>query len=358
MRPSLMTLPLRRGLPFSWPKAGLLTLLLMLLAGSILVATAVGAVAVPLPVVVRLILNQLPFVHLAGAEASQEIIILTIRLPRVLLAALVGGGLAISGAAMQGLFRNPMADPGVIGLSGGAALGAVIALATGLAFHHPLILPAFAFAGALGTVLLVYRIATRDGRTPITTFLLSGMAVGIFMVSMLSLILTRLTSVAVVGEILFWLMGGLDARGWVHLKVALGPILLGSAGLLFFARDLNLLSLEGEEGAAALGMRVKSVQRMLLVLSCLVTGAAVAFTGTIAFVGLIVPHVVRLLFGPDHRILLPASFLAGGSFLVAADLLARVAVSPEELRLGTITSLVGVPFFLYLLQRSIRDGAR
>lgn len=358
MRSSLLTLPLRRGVLSLRPKAGLLTFLFILLVGSILVATAVGAVAVPLPVVARLILNRLPFIHLAGWDASQEIIILAVRLPRVLLAALVGGGLAVSGAAMQGLFRNPMADPGVIGLSGGAALGAVIALGSGLAFHHPLILPAFAFAGAFGTVLLVYRIATRDGKTPVTTFLLSGMAVGIFMVSMMSLLLSRLTSVAVVGEILFWLMGGLDARGWIHLKVALGPILLGSLGLLFFARDLNLLALEGEEGAAALGMRVKSVQRILLILSSLVTGAAVAFTGTIAFVGLIIPHVVRLILGPDHRVLLPASFLAGGSFLVGADLLARVVISPEELRLGTITSLVGVPFFLYLLHKGIRDGAR
>jgi iron complex transport system permease protein len=348
-RASLMTL--RRALPRPLPKGGVLTLLSLSLIGSILLATTVGAVSVPLPVIVRLILNRLPFVALEGWEVSQEIIIFTVRLPRVLLAALIGGGLAIAGAAMQGLFRNPMADPGVIGLSGGAALGAVISLATGLAFHHHLILPAFAFAGALGTVLLVYRIATRDGKTPVTTFLLSGMAVGIFMVSMLSLILSRISSVAVVGEILFWLMGGLDARGWIHLKIALGPIVLGSAGLLFFARDLNLLSLEGEEGAAALGMRVKPVQRILLILSSLVTGAAVAFTGTIAFVGLIVPHVVRLILGPDHRVLLPASFLAGGIFLVGADLLARVIISPEELRLGTITSLVGVPFFLYLLHK-------
>ncbi len=346
----------RRALRLIRPAAGWISLLVLLLIGSILAATMIGSVAVPFPMVVRLILNQLPFVHLTGWDPSQEIIITTVRLPRVLLAALIGGGLAISGAALQGLFRNPMADPGVIGLSAGAALGAVISLTTGIAFHHPLILPAFAFGGAFGTVLLVYRIATRNGRTPVTTFLLSGMAVGIFMVSMLSLILSRITSVAVVGEILFWLMGGLDARGWIHLKVALGPILVGSVALLFFARDLNLLALDGEEGAAALGMNVKSVQRWLLLLSSLVTGAAVAFTGTIAFVGLIIPHVVRLVIGPDHRILLPASFLAGGSFLVCADLLARVAIAPEEMRLGTITSLVGVPFFLYLLHKGIRDA--
>ncbi len=336
---------------FAFPKIGMMVFLTILLFAAIALATAVGSVAVPIPVVLRIILDRLPFFQFSGWSPSQESIILTIRLPRVLLAVWVGGGLAISGVALQGLFRNPMADPGLIGVSGGAALGAVIALASGLAFHHYLILPSFAFLGALGTVFLVYGIATRHGKTPVATLLLSGVAVGLFMVSMLSLILTRIRSIAVVGEILFWLMGGLDGRGWNHLQVALWPILLGSIGLLFFSRDLNLLILEGEEGAAALGMRVQSVQRILLVLTSLVTGAAVAVTGTIAFVGLIVPHVIRLILGPDHRILLPASFLAGGIFLVAADLLARVMVSPEELRLGTITSLVGVPFFLYLLHK-------
>lgn len=341
----------RRAIRLPFPKTGIFVFLTFLLLASIALATAVGSVPVPVPVVLRIILNQLPFLEFSGWSPSQESIILTIRLPRVLLAVWVGGGLAIAGVALQGLFRNPMADPGVIGVSGGAALGAVIALASGLAFHHYLVLPSFAFLGALGTVFLVYGIATRHGKTPVATLLLSGVAVGLFMVSMLSLILTRIRSIAVVGEILFWLMGGLDGRGWNHLQVALWPILLGSIGLLFFSRDLNLLILEGEEGAAALGMRVQSVQRILLVLTSLVTGAAVAVTGTIAFVGLIVPHVVRLVLGPDHRVLLPASFLAGGIFLVAADLLARVMVSPEELRLGTITSLVGVPFFLYLLHQ-------
>ncbi len=348
---------LRRGGSALVARLGFLGLLLLLLAGSMIVAVAIGAVTVPLPVVIRLILSRLPFLDLGGWDRSQEAIILTIRLPRVLLAALIGGGLAISGAALQGLFRNPMADPGVIGLSAGAALAAVISLATGLAFRHPLILPGFAFVGAFGTAVLVYRIATRHGKTPITTVLLSGMAVGILMVSLLSLVLSRVTSVAVVGEILFWLMGGLDARGWIHLKVAAGPILFGSGALLFFSRDLNLLSLDGEEGAAALGMEVRLVQRWLLILSSLITGAAVAFTGTIAFVGLIIPHVIRLLIGPDHRILLPAAFLAGGAFLVGADLLARTAIAPEELRLGTITSLIGVPFFLYLLHKGIHQYA-
>lgn len=346
----------RRDLGLSFPVVGLFSFLALLLLASLVAGTAIGSVKIPIPDVIRIILSRFPFLHLEGGAPSEEAIILTIRLPRVLLAAAVGGGLAVSGVALQGLFRNPMADPGVIGVSGGGALGAVIALASGLAFRHYLILPGFAFLGALGTVFLVYGIATRHGKTPVSVLLLSGVAVGLFMVSMLSLILTRISSIAVVGEILFWLMGGLDGRGWSHLQVALWPILLGSAALLFFSRELNLLILEGEEGAAALGMRVQSVQRILLVLTSLVTGAAVAVTGTIAFVGLIVPHILRLIIGPDHRRLLPASFLGGASFLVLADLAARTVMAPEELRLGTITSLVGVPFFLYLLQQKGREG--
>ena len=339
---------LKRAAPF---------LLLIALMVSILLATTIGAVSVPLPVVTKIILNQLPFVYLQGWDAAQEVIILTIRLPRVLLAVFIGGGLAIAGATLQALFRNPMADPGVIGISSGGALAAVIATATGLAAEHIFVLPIAAFFGALGTLFLVYAIGTRQGRTPVATLLLSGIAVGIFMGAILSLILTRLSSITAFREIFFWLMGGLDGRGWDHLKLAVWPILIGSIALLFFSRDLNLLLLEGEEGAQALGMEVKTVQRLLLILSSLITGTAVAFSGTIPFVGLIVPHIVRLITGPNHRTLLPATFFAGGILLVGSDLLARTLAAPEELRLGIITSLIGVPFFLYLLNRGKRDFA-
>ncbi len=337
-----------------FPAPGFILLLMTLLSGCIVLATATGAVQIPYALVTKILLNRLPFVDFSGWEKAHEIIIMTIRLPRVLLAVLVGGGLAISGATLQALFRNPMADPGVIGVSSGAALSAVIAITSGLSFHHYLILPFSAFLGALGTLFLVYAIATRQGRTPMATLLLSGIAVGIFMGSILSLILTRVPSIETFREIFFWLMGGLDGRGWRHLQIAAWPILIGSTALSFFSRDLNLLILEGEGGAAALGMEVRSVQRMLLVLASLVIGASVAFSGTIPFVGLIVPHVVRLMIGPDHRYLLIASFLAGGSLLVGADLLARTLVASEELPLGTLTSLIGVPFFLYLLNRDGR----
>jgi len=338
-----------------FPAPGFILFLMALLAGSIVLATATGAVQIPSGLVTKMLLNALPFVDLSGWEKADEIIILTIRLPRVLLAVLVGGGLAVAGATLQALFRNPMADPGVIGISSGAALAAVITISSGMALRHTLILPFSAFLGALGTLFLVYAMATRQGRTPIATLLLSGIAVGIFMGSVLSLILTRVSSIETFREIFFWLMGGLDGRGWGHLQIAVWPILMGSIALGFFSRDLNLLILEGEGGATALGMEVRTVQRVLLVLSSLVIGAAVAFSGTVPFVGLIVPHVVRLIIGPDHRSLLIASFLAGGSLLVGADLLARTLIASEELPLGTITSLIGVPFFLYLLNRDAKN---
>ncbi len=173
--------------------------------------------------------------------------------------------------------------------------------------------------------------------------------------AIISLILTRVSSDAALREIFFWLMGGLDGRGWEQLKIVLWPILIASSALLFFSRDLNLLLLEGEEGAQTLGMEVKFVQRSLLILSAVIVGTAVAFSGTVPFVGLIVPHIVRIMLGPNHFTLLPATFLSGGILLVGADLLSRTLVAPEELRLGTLTSLIGVPFFLYLLQR---DGKR
>ncbi|MFQ5579873.1 MAG: FecCD family ABC transporter permease [Nitrospiria bacterium] len=327
-----------------------------LLAGCIVLATATGAVRIPYALVMKILLNRLPFVDFSGWEKAQEVIVMTVRLPRVLLAVLVGGGLAITGATLQALFRNPMADPGVIGVSSGAALAAVISLASGMALRHYLVMPFSAFLGAFGTLFLVYFLASRQGRTSMATLLLSGIAIGIFMGSILSLILTRVSSIEAFREIFFWLMGGLDGRGWSHLRISTWPILTGTLGLILFSRDLNILMLEGEGGAAALGMEVRRIQRILLTLSSLVIGTAVAFSGTVPFAGLIVPHIVRLMIGPDHRKLLPASFLAGGSLLVGADLMARTVVAPEELPLGTITSLVGVPFFLYLLNRDGRHA--
>lgn len=333
-----------------------LILLSFILMFSILLAISVGAESVPFFDVLKVMLSQLSFVDLEGGSRIQEIIVLTIRLPRVLMAVLIGGGLAMTGAALQALFRNPMADPGIIGISSGGALAAVIAIATGFSDWHYLALPASAFFGAFFTLCLIYAVSARQDGTSVTTLLLSGIAIGIFMGALISLVMSRTSSTESLREIFFWLMGGLDGRGWDHLKVAVWPIALGSVALFFFTRDLNLLVLEGEMGAHALGMDVRRVRALLLLWTALIIGTAVAFSGTVSFVGLIVPHVVRLILGPNHRILLPASFLAGGILLVGADLLARTLVSPEELRLGILTSLIGVPFFLYLLQKNRRSS--
>ncbi len=276
-------------------------------------------------------------------------VIFHIRLPRALAALLVGGGLALAGAAAQGLFRNPLADPGVIGASAGAALGAVIALHFALASIHFLILPSMAFVGALTATLVVYLISIRRGNTPIVTLLLAGVAVTSLAGACTALILTMSREYAL-REQLFWLMGGLDARSWAHVNVAAPFIITGSIFLLAFSRPLDILT-QGEFTASSLGVNVGRTRTIVIILVALVTGAAVAISGIIGFVGLLVPHIIRLLIGPRHGPLMLASFLGGGILLLLADVLTRT-ITPMEIRLGIITSFLGVPFFLYLLRTS------
>jgi iron complex transport system permease protein len=245
-----------------------------------------------------------------------------------------------------------MADPGIIGVSSGGALGAVTAVTLGLAPEYPWLLPLFAFFGASGATVAIYVLSTRHGRTPLTTLLLAGLAVAAFLTAMTSFLLSLTQNIFVLREMLFWLLGGLDGRGWSHVFLAGGPVLLGSLALLVFATDLNVLAASGEEGAKSLGVEMAWLKRWLLGLSALITGVVVSVSGIIGFVGLIVPHMVRLLSGPDHRLLLPASFLTGAIFLIWTDLLTRTLAPTEELRLGVVTAAIGAPFFLFLLQRS------
>ncbi len=326
----------------------------VLLLGSVIGATAVGSVDVPLRTVVALFLDALPGVHLDAGSPAQAAIVLQLRLPRVLLALLVGGALALTGAVLQGLFRNPMADPGIIGVSSGGALGAVAALTFGLSASYLWAVPLLAFAGAGGATLAIYRLASAHGRTPLATLLLAGLALNAFLTAMTSFLLSLAQNIFVLREMMFWLLGGLDGRSWPHVGLVCGPVLAGCLGLSLFARDLNVLAVSGEEGARSLGVDLPGLRRWLLTLTALVAGAAVSVSGIIGFVGLIVPHVVRLLLGPDHRVLLPASFLAGAVFLIWADLVTRVAVPTEELRLGVVTAAIGAPFFMVLLQRHRR----
>lgn len=328
--------------------------LITVLLGSVLMATAVGSVSIPISSIAAVLLAKTIGVIPANwlpDQAAYEAIVLYLRLPRVILAALVGGALALAGAVLQGLFRNPMADPGIIGVSSGGALGAVIAVMGGLAANALWSLPLLAFVGAAGATWAIYILSTQAGRTPLATLLLAGLAVSAFATAITSLLLTLAQDIFAFREVLFWLLGGLDGRGWPHVGLAAGPILVGGLFLLLFADELNIVAATGEAGASSVGVEMQQTKRRLLMLTALITGAAVSVSGIIGFVGLIVPHIVRLIVGPDHRVLLSASFLGGACFLIWADLVTRTLVPTQDLRLGVVTALLGAPFFVYLLQR-------
>ena len=320
-------------------------------------ATSLGPSRIPYAASAAILLERIGLRLNIPRTELQERIILQVRVPRVITAALVGGALALSGAVLQGLFRNPVAEPGVLGVSSGGAAGAVAVIALNLQSLHPFVIAAAAFAGSIVAVTLVYATAAAGGRFSLAALLLAGLAVSSFLGAVTSTIIyLSARDAEVLREIFFWLLGGLDARSWSHVRLAAPPIVIGSLVLLAFGRDLNLLLL-GEEQAQSLGVSVAWARRILLVTTALVTGVAVAVSGTIGFVGLIVPHLLRLVVGPDHRVLLPASALGGASFLILADTMARVALAPTEMRLGIITAFLGAPFFLFLLVRAQRQGA-
>jgi iron complex transport system permease protein len=322
-----------------------------LLVGVATASAATGPVAVPPARVAEVVLSTLPW-FVTDAPAAHRTIVLQVRLPRVALGAVVGFALAAAGTVMQGFFRNPMADPSIVGVSSGAAVGAVAVIVTGATLPFGLGLPAAAFAGALLAAFAVYLIASEGGRTPVATLLLAGVAVQTLLGAVVSFALVNAGEG--IREAVFWLMGHLHDSTWGKVRlvtlVAVPCVLL----LLPFARDLNALLL-GEADAQAVGVEVERTRRLLLATASVATAAAVAVAGVIGFVGLVVPHVMRLLVGPDHRILLPTSAVAGAAFLVAADTVARVGAS--ELPVGIVTAAVGAPFFLYLLRtREVRTA--
>ena len=323
-------------------------------AALVVTAAAVGPYAIPLSHTAAILLEPVGLRLLPTIGDTERAIVESIRLARIALALTVGAALGVAGAVMQGLFRNPMADPGIIGVSAGGALGAVVAIAAGVAAASPLALPAMAFAGAAGALALVFTVAAAGGRFSMAALLLAGVAVSTFIAAIISAIVLFTADLGAQREMIFWLAGGLDASRWQHVRLAAPPVLAGVAVAVLLARDLNLLMV-GEEEARALGVRVGLTRTVLLLAASLVTGTAVAFSGTIAFVGLIVPHALRLIAGADHRVLVPLSALGGAVFLLAADTVARVAVAPAEVRVGIVTALVGAPFFLLLL---IRHKAR
>ncbi|MFH1239265.1 MAG: iron chelate uptake ABC transporter family permease subunit [bacterium] len=290
------------------------------------------------------VVNILPF---GRWPDFYQTILFEIRLPRILLGCIVGAGLAVSGAVFQGLLRNPLADPYILGTSSGAALGASLGLLLKLdSFSYGLPLTAFLFS--ILALMLVYGIANSGGRMQLQVLLLAGVIVSTFLAALVMLVMSL--AKREVQEIIFWIMGNLGQTDYVFIRVVGIMVLAGCAGVYVFARDLNIISL-GEEKAVYLGIEAEKVKKILFVVTALIVGAVVSISGMIGFVGLIIPHLVRLIVGPDHRILLPASGLVGAIFLILSDTLARTIAAPIEIPVGVITALFGAPFFIFLLIR-------
>ena len=294
----------------------------------------------------------LPVLKDVAVTPEQEAVLWHIRLPRTLVGMMVGASLGASGTVMQGIFSNPLADPGIIGVSSGAAVGAVIAISLGLSEESMFFLPMFAFLGSLAAVSLTVMLSMRHGKIPVMMLLLAGVVVGMLLGAITAGILTVISEQKM-QQYLFWTIGSLDYRRWEHVLLGVGPICIGLAVMLFMARHLNILVL-GDVEARAVGMPVTRYRLVLLAVASMTTATGVCISGNIGFVGLIVPHMMRMIVGPDHRRLLPASILAGGMLLVFCDTLGRIVLDPIEIRVGIMTALLGTPYFLYLLRKNRR----
>ena len=337
---------MKNGMVFVVLLAALLAVIILSLCSgqydiSVECVVAFFAHAVGLPVLPHVILTP-----------EQEAVLLHIRLPRTIVGLLVGAGLGISGAVLQGIFSNPLADPGIIGVSSGASVGAVLAIGIGISASSVLLLPSFAFVGAMLAVGLTVSLSMRHGRIPVMTLLLSGVVVGMFLAACTAAILTVVNEQKM-QQYLFWTIGGLDYRRWDHVLLGIAPIGIGASVMLLLARHLNLLAF-GDVEALTAGMSVTPFRLLFLVLAALTTATGVCISGNIGFVGLVVPHMMRLIVGPDHRHLLPASLLAGAVFLVLCDSVGRILITGMEIRVGIMTAFIGTPYFLYLLRHRVK----
>lgn len=287
---------------------------------------------------------------LGGEDSTARSIVLQLRAPRVLLAILIGGGLSLSGAVFQALLRNPLAEPYILGVSGGAAVGAVSVLALGITALGSWLLPLAAFAGALLAIVLVFRVATSSGQAlDVRVLLLAGVVVGAFFSAVIAFLLS-VSDAETIRSAVLWMMGSLAGAGWTDVSIAAVYTIPTALILMGLARAFNAISV-GEETALYLGFEVEKVKRIAFGIASLITAAGVAVAGIIGFVGLVIPHALRLIVGSDHRVLLPLSFLAGAAFLTLADAAARVVLAPVEIPIGVVTAFVGVPVFLVLLRR-------
>lgn len=333
-----------------WP----LLLFLILLVISVVLNTGIGSVYIPGGQITRILLRHIPgmqrWITPDWSEAAEQIM-LNIRLPRVMLALLVGAALGLAGAAFQGVLRNPLADPFTLGVSSGSSVGAAVLIFTG--YQYSLFggwtLPLIAFVSGAITLYIVLALAREQGRIPTGSLILSGVVMQSFLGAIVSFLASM--SEGSVNEIIFWTMGSLSLRGWPYVLAMLPYVVIGIVLLWSQARAMNVLSL-GEREASHLGVHVDRTKTVVLIIATLITAAAVSVSGVVAFVGLVVPHMIRLLLGPDYRLLIPLSAIGGGIFLMWADTAARTVLAPTEIPLGVVTAFVGAPFFAYLLHRS------
>ncbi len=334
-----------------------------LLAATFILSVGIGATTISPLETLAILAKKVNLELVTPFTDQQEAILLSIRTPRVFLGILVGVALAVSGASLQGLFKNPLADPGIIGVSSGAMVGivsllffsATIMASSWFANNVDYILPVFGFLGGAVSTMLVYRLATTGKFTDMTTLLLAGIALGTLSSAIVGIFIF-LSDDAQLRSITFWMLGSISGATWKSVYLV-GPIILISTGLLvLLGKRLNALAM-GDNVAFHIGINVETTKRLIILLSCLATGAAVCVSGMVGFVGLVAPHLVRLSIGADHRYLVPAAALLGGLLLIFSDLLARTLVAPTEVPLGVVTSLIGAPFFIWLVYRNrVRVG--
>lgn len=337
-----------------------ITGLIFLLLLTVIISLGIGSSGVSFNEIMSIIASKIPFLNTLVAPnaftESQEAIILVVRLPRVLAGVIIGAALATGGVLYQGIFRNPMADPSVLGVSAGASVGAGVGLLINFYFQingFPTI-PTIAFVGGLATIFIVYTISRVGTRVPEMSLLLTGVAATFFLSALYQIMQVLAPSGAHLQQSVFWLIGGISNVGWSQLYTIFPVILLGIVVSFFFSRDLNMMSLGGDT-AQHLGVNTERSKKILITIGALITATAVSISGLIGFVGLMIPHITRIVIGPDHRILIPASLVTGGIFLVACDTLARVATGADQLPAGALTSLAGGLFFIFLLKRRKLD---
>jgi len=321
----------------------------------IIFASTIGVADIKFNDALKIISSKIPFlknfINLDQMKASSILIVLNIRLPRIILAGIVGIALATSGVVFQAIFKNPMADPYILGISSGAAFGATLVIILGISysFFGLSMISVGAFIGAMVTTFLVYNIARLNNRTPVITLLLSGIAISFFLSALINLLMTMNNDQ--VEKIVFWTMGSVSSASWKSVGISIFPVIIGVSIFVYFSKELNVI-LMGEETAQNLGIDVETIRKLLLGVASIVSAAVVAVSGIIGFVGLIVPHAMRMIVGPDHKRLFPYTIISGAVFMIIADTISRTILNPTEIPIGVITSLIGAPYFIFLLVKN------